>query len=145
MYAAPPTSWRPFTVPCGRRLSARFDSGVRGEGNFYVPSMQVDVEDDAYVITARIPGAERDELEVCLCGGVLRVSGERRQHSRRRNGNVQEDTRYLSRFTREVGLTRQVDPARVEAHFENGLLTMRLPVVAAPPPQEDTIARIDIA
>ena len=144
MHSAPPTSWRPFTVPCGRRLSARFDSGVRGEGNFYVPSMQVDVEEDAYVVTARIPGAERDELQVCLCGGVLRVTGERRRHSRRSNGSVQADTRYLSRFTREVGLTRQVDPEHVVAHFENGLLTMRLPVVAAPPPQEDTIARINI-
>ena len=144
MYGAPPTSWRPFTVPCGRRLSARFDSGVRGEGNFYVPSMQVEVEDEAYVVTARIPGAEREELEVCLCGDVLRVTGERRRHSRSRNCSMRRDTRYLSRFTREIGLTRQVDPGHVEAHFENGLLTLRIPVVAAPPSQEDRFTRIEI-
>ncbi|MDJ0522881.1 MAG: Hsp20/alpha crystallin family protein [Planctomycetota bacterium] len=117
---------------------------MRGEGNFYVPSMQVECEEDGYVVTARIPGAERDELHVILEGDVLRVTGERSRHRSRSNGRTREDSRYISRFTREIGLTREVEPERVEARFENGVLTVRLPFVQSRRVEEDKPTYIEI-
>ena len=144
MSVAPPTSWRPFAVPCGRRLSVRFDSGVRGEDNFHVPSMRVEVEDDAYVVIVRIPGAEREELDLTLRGDLLRVTGERRRRTQRNNGHTPADARYLSRFTREIALARPIETESVEACFAAGLLTVRLPVLVTQPPEEDALTRIEI-
>ena len=144
MHGAPLAAWKPFTVPSGRRISVRFEGGIRGEGNFYVPSMRVEVEDDAYLVTARIPGAEREELGVSLHGDVLRLTGERSRRRTAESGSRRGDTRYLSRFTREIGLSREVDAERVEAHFENGLLTVRLPFVEVQRVEEDAATPIDI-
>jgi len=144
MHGTPPTTWRPYTFPSGRRISARFESGIRGEGNFYVPSLILQAEEDAYVITACIPGAERDELNLVLQGSVLRITGVRRQREQCACGDPGEDARYLSRFTREVCLSREVDVEHIEAHFENGMLEVRLPFVEAHRTQEDEARSIDI-
>ena len=105
MHGAPPQPRKPFTVPSGRRLSARFARGVRGEGDFKVPSMHVEVDEDGYTVTACVPGVERDELHVALEGDILRLTGERRHEHVRSNGS-REQARYFSRFTREVRLLR---------------------------------------
>ena len=144
MHGTPPTTWRPYTFPSGRRISARFESGIRGEGNFYVPSLSLEVQEDAYLITACIPGAERDELCVALHGSLLRITGVRRQRQRRDRNGAEEDTRYLSQFTREVCLTREVDPEEIEARFQNGMLQIRLPFAETRRSEEDEARLIDI-
>jgi HSP20 family protein len=144
MHGTPPTTWHPYTFPSGRRISARFESGIRGEGNFYVPSLSIELEDEAYTITACIPGAERDELCVELQGRILRITGVRRSREHRESERAEQDARYLSQFTREICLTREVDVEGIEARFEGGMLKIRLPIVEARHTEEDEPRRIDI-
>ena len=144
MHGTPPTTWRPYTFPSGRRISARFESGIRGEGNFYVPSLSLELQEDGYLVTATIPGADRDELHLGLQGNVLRITGMRRHRQCSEQGGSQTDERYLSRFTREVCLARDIDVDGIEARFENGILTVRLPFVEARRVEDDEARFIDI-
>jgi HSP20 family protein len=71
------------------------------------------------VVRADAPGFEPDDFDVQLSGDVLRVRAERKQESK------EEGERYR-RFERAVTLPGGVDPAKVEAHYRNGVLELRL-------------------
>ena len=124
-------TWRPFpTFPHGRRLDGCIAGRIEGEGNLLVPSLRVDEEHGAYVVRASIPGVERSELTVSFQQGVLRIAGERRRATSSRTSDVQHASSYLSRFTREIRLEREVDVLEAEAHFDHGELTVRLPLLS---------------
>jgi len=133
MQAPYPGSWKPQALARGRRLDGRFAAGIRGEGNFLVPSLQVDEEDGVLLVVADIPGAERGELAISLKGDVLRITGERARHAEDSDERVHHTSRYLSRFTREVRLPHAVDGRRAHASFDQGVLTIRLGIVASGP------------
>jgi len=144
MHAPSPGSWVPQSLAAGRRLDGRFAAGIRGEGNFLVPSLRVDEDDDALLVVAAIPGAERAELSVSLEGELLRIAGERTGREDDVEERVHRRSRYLSRFTREVRLPHAVDGRRAEARFDHGELRIRLPVVDAPTAKTRAARRIRI-
>jgi HSP20 family protein len=143
---APNPNWRPYpTFPLGRRLDGRVLGRIEGEGNLLVPSLHVVADEDGYTVIAAIPAVERDELTVSFQQGVLRISGERRRHTASRGPDARRETAYLSRFTREIRLDREIDVLEAEAHFENGELTVRLPIIRRPRArQEDDPTLVEI-
>jgi HSP20 family protein len=67
---------------------------------------------------------------------VITISGETRQQEQR-DGSTME--RYVS-FYRQLRLPDDVDPDKIEASYENGVLTIRVPREA----QRDDAKRIPV-
>ena len=88
--------------------------------------MPVDLhsEDEAYMITAAVPGLTADDLEVEVLDDVVTLRGELQE---------EDTTELVSRIDRAGGYFRQVrlpEPIasdEIEAKVENGLLTVRIP------------------
>jgi HSP20 family protein len=92
-----------------------------------VPDTDVVESQDGIRVVTELPGMKPDEVEVSLENNVLTISGEK-QGEREKD----EDTYHLSerrwgRFSRSFVLPREVDQERIEAKFENGVLTVNVP------------------
>jgi HSP20 family protein len=89
-------------------------------------------EDDAYVLSALVPGIKSDELNIQVLEDVVRIDGEYKA----------EETNYLVRelpngaFTRTLRLPAAIDTDHVEADITDGVLTLRLPKAESARPKQ---------
>jgi HSP20 family protein len=101
-----------------------------------VPSPAVDITEaqDAFVMTAEIPGMEEKEIEVLLSGDTLTIKGEKRREREEKGDNRYLSERSYGAFQRAFTLPETVDREKIDASFNNGVLSVTLPktVVAAP-------------
>jgi HSP20 family protein len=89
-------------------------------------------EDDAYILSALVPGIKSDELNIQVLEDVVRIEGEYKM----------DESKYLIRelpngsFTRTLRLPAQVNADQVEANITDGVLTLRLPKAESARPKQ---------
>jgi HSP20 family protein len=100
---------------------------VPGGGNILAPRMDVSEDEQSFKIVAEMPGARPEDVEVTVEADVLTIRAERTQEreTNRRNYHVVE--RSTGVFQRSLRLPAPVDPGKVQANFENGVLTVTIP------------------
>jgi len=89
------------------------------------PPVDIEEQDDAYVIDAELPGVKREDVNIEVVGSELSITGEIKE--RERKGVLRRRTRRVGRFEYRVRLPEQVDPESVEASLSEGILTVRVP------------------
>ena len=103
----------------GRRAS---DTGV------WTPRIETLRRGDELVVRADLPGVKKEDVHVDVEGGVLTLSGERRQrHEERRDGVYRSEQSYGS-FFRSIPLPEDVDGERITATLEDGVLEVIVPL-----------------
>jgi len=92
--------------------------------NFAPP---VDVYEDEHNITLKIevPGIDEKDINVTIENNTLTVRGERR-FEKDKEENFHRVERMYGSFTRSFTLPNTVDPEQVSAHYEKGVLKIRL-------------------
>ena len=89
-------------------------------------------EDEAYELSALVPGLTADDLNIQVLEDVVRIEGEFKA----------DETHFLMRelphgsFTRTLRLPAAIDADQVEAHIANGILTLRLPKAESARPKK---------
>jgi HSP20 family protein len=91
----------------------------------WAPPIDIEEQDDAYVIEAEVPGVTKDDVNIELISNELMVTGEIKE--REREGILRKRTRRIGRFEYRVRLPEQVDPDSVEAKLKDGVLSVRVP------------------
>ena len=126
-----------------RELDRFFDSFNTADGasssSAWVPRADVVETDDAYELMLDLPGLSRDALDVQFNDGTLTVAGERSVRDAHRDGRFHRVERSYGRFFRSFTLGSDVDPDAIEASFDDGVLTLRVPKTEARKPR-----RIDV-
>ena len=85
--------------------------------------INVQEQDDAYVLSALVPGLNAEDLNIQVLEDVLRIEGEYKA----------DEQNYLVRelpggsFTRTLRLPSVIDADHVEAKIADGVLTLTLP------------------
>lgn len=79
------------------------------------------------IVRLEVPGMDRDDFEVRIENGALRVSGEKRVSSSRGDENYHVYEAAYGAFERVLPLPSAVDADRAEATYERGVLTVRVP------------------
>jgi len=109
------------------RLFDRYGSGASrlfGVGGY--PALNVWEDADSVYLEAELPGVEFKDLEIYVTGGnELTLRGERRP-SVPDCGLWHRQERTFGAFSRSLTLPFPVDPDKVEARLENGVLHVRL-------------------
>ncbi|GCB06529.1 Hsp20/alpha crystallin family protein [Ralstonia sp. SET104] len=97
---------------------------------------RIDVVDDgtALRITAELPGMDREEVQTTIEDGALVLRGEKKQDIRSEENGCYRLERAYGAFMRSIPLPEGLDLDHIEARFERGLLTLRLPKSSSPPP-----------
>jgi HSP20 family protein len=101
--------------------------GLMTEAVGWSPPVDIEEQDDAYVIEAELPGVQKDDVNIELQSNELMITGEIKE--REREGILRKRTRRIGRFEYRVRLPEQVDSDNVEAKLNDGVLTVRVPKV----------------
>lgn len=127
-----------------REVDRLFDDtfGRTGTGaTAWSPSVDVHEEQDSYVFELEIPGVNPEEVEVTAEGGVLSVSGEKLTERERDTDRWHIVERMNGAFRRTFQLPQNVAEDEIDASFENGLLTVRVPKAEVPQPRKIQIRK----
>ncbi len=119
-------------------------SGVR---HGFRPNVDCFHTDDPHALTVvvELPGVDPASVRVVAGERLLVVAGERTRPQVAGRVYQQMEIEY-GPFQRQVRLAEDVDPERAEARFDNGVLTVALPVVEKAPPAgryRITVERVD--
>jgi HSP20 family protein len=114
------------------RLSSGF--GVTTARDF--PPINIWLGDNSVVVTAELPGVARDEVTISLQEDVLMLEGKREPKLQQDNVNWQRRERAYGTFSRVVQLPFRVDPEKVQARFDNGILEIELERLEADRPKK---------
>jgi HSP20 family protein len=101
----------------------------RGNGmtRRWLPPMDLIETADHYVLRADLPGLSDGDVNVQLEDNVLTISGERKaEHEQQQEGYYRLE-RASGEFSRSLTLPEGVDPDGVQAHFDRGVLEIRIP------------------
>jgi HSP20 family protein len=150
-----PDVWRSFRNEV-ERLFDRFDRGMELPSvrrmfelepfgkyekafDLNVPAADFIEDDKAYKITAELPGLDEKNIEVSLSGRQLTLKGEKRQEKEEKNRNYYLSERSYGSFQRSFSLPEGVDPDKIAATFDKGVLTVTLPKTAEAQKQQKKI------
>ena len=127
-----PAVWEPFREldELQRRTAELIESvwsgGARaGDDLPWVPAVDVEETDDAWIVEAELPGVDSKDVSVELRDSELSITGEAKE--RERNGILRRRTRPVGRFDYRVTLPGAADPEGIEARLADGVLTLRVP------------------
>jgi|SRR5687767_2294251 HSP20 family protein len=128
----------PFAQEFDRLFSSLFENRDRGAQR-WVPAMDLVEADDHFVLKADLPGVDEGDVAIEVQDNVLTLSGSREaEHERNEQGWYRLERSYGS-FNRSLTLPDGVDPDKVEANFDRGVLEVRIPK-----PEERKPRRISI-
>lgn len=99
----------------------------------WTPKLDVFRTDGELVVKADLPGMKKEDVTVTLEEGDLILKGERKEEKEFKEEDVYRAERIYGAFFRRLPLDFEVDPAKVNAKFIDGVLEIRLPM----PPQEE--------
>jgi HSP20 family protein len=94
----------------------------RGGSEGWIPAVETEQTEDAYVVRAELPGMQRDNIDIELHGNELRITGEVTEDNsgktlRHRHG----------KFAYRTVVPTDADAERIDAQLADGVLTVRLP------------------
>ena len=99
----------------------------------------VEESDDAFTLTADLPGVARDGLELEVEARQLSLKVHRDESLPEGAQLRHRERRTSTTLARTITLPRQVDADAIEARLEHGVLTVRLPKVAETAPRRITV------
>lgn len=95
------------------------------EATRWVPDADVVETDDAYLVEVELPGLKREDIDIEVVGNELTITGEFKK--RERVGLLRRRTRRVGEFEYRVTLPNDVDPEKIDATLNEGVLTVRVP------------------
>ncbi|MFZ5883532.1 MAG: Hsp20/alpha crystallin family protein [Chloroflexota bacterium] len=102
------------------------------ENDQHALGVNIREEDDAYILSALVPGLTAEDLDIQVLDDVVRIEGEYKQ----------DDKEYLMQelprgsFSRTLRLPAPLDADRVEAKIADGVLTLTLPKAESAKPKK---------
>jgi HSP20 family protein len=111
------------------------NGGGGAQARRWIPAMDLVEEDGEYVLHADLPGVDEKDVKVELEDSVLTISGERSSEHEQRKHGYHRIERASGSFRRSLTVPEGVDAESIKAHFEKGVLTVRIPKPEQPQPR----------
>jgi HSP20 family protein len=106
----------------------------------WAPRVDLVENDEAYLIHADLPGLSKDDVNVNFHDGVLSISGDRKSEQYEEKDNCVRLERAYGRFYRSFTLPTTMNDKAIEAGYENGVLTVRVPKAEESKPRRIAIS-----
>lgn len=90
------------------------------------PPIELIEKDNNVVVSAQIPGLEKDAIELTVLGDTLTIAGEKKLPT-------EENVRYIrherphGKFHRQIDLPCTIEQDKISATYKDGILTITLP------------------
>ena len=108
------------------RLNSGGDSDAASSA-VWSPRVDVSESEDHYHVVLDLPGVSKEDITINYQDGALSVSGERNDETTRTDDNFVRVERQYGRFYRSFRLPKKVDDDRIDATYEDGVLSIMIP------------------
>lgn len=138
------TRWEPFTELMSLRdaMDRLFEESFIRPGRLLpgvtTAGVPVDMlqQDGNIVVKAPLPGVKPEDIDISIVGDTLTIKGEMKEEKEVKEENVIRRERRFGTFSRSLPLPTTVDSSKASATYENGVLTLTLPVAEAAKPKQ---------
>ncbi|WP_335976890.1 MULTISPECIES: Hsp20/alpha crystallin family protein [Streptomycetaceae] len=93
-------------------------------------------EGDEYVVSFDLPGVSAEAIDIDVERNMLTVRAERRPTSKSDDVKMDLSERPLGVFSRQIVLADTLDTERIQADYEAGVLTLRIPIAERAKPRK---------
>lgn len=113
-----------------RFLSEPFGAGLiepkalRTEG--WLPPLDIVDAENEVTIRAEIPGIPVKDLDIAVSGTTLTLQGKKEEMQEKKGENFYRCERRFGSFRRDVELPETIDPDRITAESDNGIVTIHV-------------------
>ncbi len=98
---------------------------------FGAPAADLRETEAAYLLTVEVPGLRRDDIEVKIEGGALRIAGQKAEEKAEGRADYRVSERRYGRFERSFPIPRDVRREAISATCADGVLKIELPKAEA--------------
>ncbi|HHJ53651.1 MAG TPA: Hsp20/alpha crystallin family protein [Caldithrix abyssi] len=92
-----------------------------------VPLIDMEETDDAFNITAELPGMKKEDIKITFQDNILTISGEKKTEEKREEKNFHRMERSFGKFSRSIGIPAGVVLDKIDAEYKNGVLYIHIP------------------
>jgi HSP20 family protein len=104
-------------------------------GNF-VPAVDIYEDPHKVMLKLEVPGIRKEDMDIRLENQTLTIKGERKFEQSEKEENYHRIERRFGSFVRSFSLPVTVDTAKVQASYDNGVLSVTLPKKEAAKPKQ---------
>ncbi|NIV91844.1 Hsp20 family protein [candidate division KSB1 bacterium] len=115
------------------RDDARETSLYRGS---WAPVVDISEDNDNFYLHVELPGMKREDVKVRYEEGLLTIIGEKKAEKEEKDVNYHRVERSFGKFERSFRVPSRIINEKIDASFENGVLTVTLPKAEEVKPKE---------
>lgn len=104
------------------------------------PAVDIVEKDDAYELTAELPGMDEEDIDVHFSDGMLVIKGEKKEEKEEKKKDYYLSERHFGSFRRSFRVPEGVNTDGIDAQFRNGVLRIALPKTEQAKKEERKIA-----
>lgn len=101
-----------------------------------VPAVNLEETEDAFNISAELPGMSKKDITIKLENNILSISGEKKAEKEQKEKNYHRIERSYGKFHRAFELPGFVKRESIEASYENGVLLVKVPKAEEAKPKQ---------
>ena len=90
------------------------------------PEIDIKESGKSFLITANIAGLNKKDVKININGDQLTISGERKEDIDNSDSHYHFRERSIGEFSRSFNLPKSVNKEKINAHFKNGILSIKL-------------------
>ncbi|KRT66044.1 MAG: Heat shock protein Hsp20 [Candidatus Dadabacteria bacterium CSP1-2] len=118
------------------RINRMFDDTIRTlyptdgeelEKGTWAPAVDIYETNDSFVVSADLPGLNKDEIQIDLKDNTLTLKGEKKFEEKVSKDNYIRVERAYGSFVRSFTLPQNVDPEKIKAKYKEGVLEITIP------------------
>ena len=131
--------WDPFAELTALQKQFFGDDWMSPIKGVNIPTTDVYTKDNALVVEAHLPNFEQSDITIQVEDNALIVSAERheKEEDKSKKYVVRESS---SSFYRRIALPKRADADKIEAHLDEGVLKVQIPLTPLPEPKKIAIA-----
>ena len=89
-----------------------------------IPAVNVREKNNEFLIELAAPGLKKKDFEITVENGILTIMAERKEEKEQKDENFTREEFSYENFTRSFTLPENVNPEKVDAHYEDGILML---------------------
>lgn len=93
----------------------------------FVPTIDLKENSERYQVNVEIPGMRKEDITVGFTDNVLTIQGEKKREFESDKGKTHYSECSYGSFLRTLPFTDKIDSDKVDAKYNNGVLTITLP------------------
>lgn len=102
----------------------------------FMPAVDILERENDFNIKVELPGVEKSDVKITVQNDVLTIRGEKKKVSEKKEENYTRTERSYGIFQRSFTLPASVTSEKIEASYDNGVLSVTIPKLEEAKPQE---------